>query len=87
MKIVIPYHCKVYERKGTRWFARDAARVFYNSTNVPLDIVNTEQKFGLTAEQVIINASTLFVVYTEVMHFFNYICLVLVFCVLAQSVI
>ncbi len=54
MRIVTPYHYKVYERKESRWFAKDAAKVFYNSTNVPLDIINTEQKFGLTVEQVII---------------------------------
>lgn len=28
--------------------------MFYNSTNVPLNIVNTEQQFGLTPEQVFI---------------------------------
>lgn len=54
MKLIIPYHYKVYEREGTRWFARDADKVFYNSTNVPLELVNTEQQFGLTLEQVII---------------------------------
>lgn len=54
MKLILPYYYKVYERDGTRWFARDADKVFYNSTNVPLDIINTEQQFGLTPEQVTI---------------------------------
>jgi hypothetical protein len=54
MKIITPYHYKVYERDGTSWFARDAAKVFYNSTDVPLTLVNTEQEFSLTVEQVII---------------------------------
>lgn len=54
MNFILPYHYKVYERDGTRWFARDADRVFYNATNEPLDLVNTEQHFGLTVEQVII---------------------------------
>lgn len=54
MKPIIPYYYKVYERDGTRWFARDADEVFYNTTNVPLDIINTEQQFDLTVEQVTI---------------------------------
>ncbi len=54
MKFVIPYHYKVYKRKTTRWFTQDASRVFYNSTNVPLDLVNVEQQFGLTDKQVVI---------------------------------
>ncbi len=54
MKIVMPYHYKVYKRKEAKWFTLDASKVFYNSTNVPLEMVNTEQKFGLITEQVII---------------------------------
>lgn len=54
MNLILPYHYKVYERDGTRWFARDADRVFYNSTNEPLELVNTEQHFKLTQDQVII---------------------------------
>ena len=53
-KLVTPYHYRVYERSGTRWFVRDAARVFYNSTNQPLELQNVEQQFGLTEQQVII---------------------------------
>ena len=54
MKLIIPYHYKVYERKVTTWFARDASKVFYNSTNMPLEITNVEQQFGLTEQAVII---------------------------------
>ena len=54
MRLVTPYHYKVYEREGTRWFARDATRVFYNSTGQPLDLLNVEQEFGLTPEDVVI---------------------------------
>ncbi len=53
-RLVTPYHYRVYERCGTRWFVFDAARVFYNSTNQPLELQDIEQQFGLTAEQVII---------------------------------
>ncbi len=54
MKLVTPYYYKVYERDGTRWFARDASKVFYNSTNEPLNLRNVEQQFGLTDEAVVI---------------------------------
>ncbi len=54
MKIVTPYHYKVYERRGTRWFARDADRVFYNATDKPIDLINIESEFGLSVAQVII---------------------------------
>lgn len=54
MKLVFPYYYRVYERKRTRWFVRDATRVFYNSTNQPLDLQNVEQQFGLAVEQVVI---------------------------------
>lgn len=54
MKIVMPYHFKVYKRKETKWFTLDASRVFYDSTSLPLEMVSIEQKFGLTTEQVII---------------------------------
>ena len=54
MKLITPYHYKVYERSGTRWFARDAAKVFYNATDQPMDLLNVEQQFGLTVEQVIV---------------------------------
>ncbi len=53
MKLVTPYHYKIYERDLGRWFDRKAS-VFYNCTGIPLDLSNTEQKFGLTVEQVII---------------------------------
>lgn len=29
------------------WFARDASKVFYNSTNEPLNLINVEQQLGL----------------------------------------
>ena len=54
MKLITPYHYKVYERDGTSWFARDASGVFYNSTDVSLNFVNVEQEFSLTVEQVVI---------------------------------
>ncbi|MBW4641295.1 MAG: hypothetical protein KME05_24385 [Gloeocapsa sp. UFS-A4-WI-NPMV-4B04] len=54
MKLITPYHYKVYERSGTRWFARDAVKTFYNATDRPLDLLNAEQQFGLTVEQVIV---------------------------------
>lgn len=55
MKFITPYHYRVYEREGTRWFVRDATRVFYNATNQLLDLQNVEQQFGLTVEQVLID--------------------------------
>lgn len=55
MKLVTPYYYKVYERDGTSWFARDASKVFYNSTNEPLNLRNVEQQFGLTDEAVVIS--------------------------------
>lgn len=54
MKLITPYHYKVYERSGTRWFARDAVKTFYNETDRPLDLLNVEQQFGLTVEQVVV---------------------------------
>lgn len=54
MKLITPYHYKVYERFETRWFARDAAKAFYNATDRPMDLLNVEQQFGLTVEQVIV---------------------------------
>lgn len=54
VRLVTPYHYKVYKREGTRWFALDASRVFYNSTGEPLDLINVEKEFGLTVEQLII---------------------------------
>jgi len=53
-KLVTPYHYRVYEYSGSRWFVLDAARVFYNSTNQLLELQDIEQQFGLTTEQVII---------------------------------
>ena len=53
-RLVTPYHYRVYERSGTRWFVFDAARVFYNSTDQPLELQDIEQQFGLTAEKVVI---------------------------------
>lgn len=54
MRIIIPYHYKVYERESQKWFARDAERVFYNSSGKPLNLLDVEQEFGLTTEKVII---------------------------------
>ena len=54
MKLITPYHYRVYERETTRWFVRDGIRVFYNATNQFLDLKNIEQQFGLTVEQVLI---------------------------------
>ncbi len=54
MKLITPYYYKVYERDGASWFARDASGVFYNECDVALNLVNVEQEFGLTVEQVII---------------------------------
>ncbi len=62
MKLITPYHYKVYERSGTRWFARDAVKTFYNETDRPLDLLNAEQQFGLTVEQVVVELFRLMVV-------------------------
>ena len=53
-KIITPYHYKIYERQGTKWFTLDAERVFYNGTNQPLDLQNVEREFGLFDEQIVI---------------------------------
>lgn len=53
-KIITPYHYKVYERQGTKWFTLDAGRVFYNGTNQPIDLQNIEREFGLSDEQIVI---------------------------------
>jgi hypothetical protein len=54
MRLVTPYHYRIYECSGSRWFVFDAARVFYNSTNRPINLVDVEQEFGLTSQQVVI---------------------------------
>lgn len=53
MRIITPYHYKVYERELGRWFERDVS-VFYNNSGVPLNLSNIEQEFGLTPKEVII---------------------------------
>lgn len=54
MKLIVPYHYRLYERNGTRWFVNDASAVVYNGTKQPLDLQNVEQEFGLTEDQVVI---------------------------------
>ena len=54
MKLVIPYHYKLYEREGTCWFARDTTNVFYSSTGETLDLLNVKQEFRLTLDRVTI---------------------------------
>lgn len=53
-KIITPYHYKIYECRGTKWFTLNGGRIFYNGTDRPMDLQNVEREFGFSNEQIVI---------------------------------